>query len=237
MGSPARADDCSTYGGLLDGFAGTPAPSQLNIDMNCTIRNYPASNPLDTNISFKTQPGQTDERWLVIFDNVVHTGQMACNAVAGHKIWFVNGSSTGIHDNCQNLLIPVEKIVKDVPPGQTTASIGVPFTYKLTIPVLFDPATGTVIDNQGSPNDLHSVTVWDDLNASATGADLAYVSHVAYWKDSGAPVPHTFSNVGGFLTFDNLPILPAGEQIVIEITVVLLDTPTNVPGRQFINTA
>ena len=44
--------------------------------------------------------------------------------------------------NCQNLLIPVEKINKQNPSGQTTAAIGVPFTYSLTIPVLFDPASG-----------------------------------------------------------------------------------------------
>ncbi|HWJ05789.1 MAG TPA: hypothetical protein VNS57_08365, partial [Steroidobacteraceae bacterium] len=131
----ARAEDCSDYpGGVLDGATGTPAPSNLNINRNCTIRNYPGG--MSTNFSFYTQPGQTDQRWLVIFDNVVHTGQMACDAVHEHRIWFVNGSSTGIHDNCQNYLIPVEKIDKKNPAGQTTATIGVPFTYTLTMPVL-----------------------------------------------------------------------------------------------------
>ena len=220
---------------MIDGFVTPCPPSQIQIDGNCTIRNFPASNPLTTNFSFYTQPGQTDERWLVIFDNVVHTGQMSCNAVQGHKIWFTNGSSSTIQASCQNLLIPVEKIDKQNPAGQTTATIGVPFTYKLTIPVLFDPATGTVINSSGSPNDLHGITVWDDLNA--TGVDLSYVSHIAYWLDDGTPVPHTFSNVGGVLTFDNFPIVPAGRQFVIELTVVLNDTPTNVPGTQFINTA
>ena len=139
--SPAKAQDCSDYpNGVLDGATGTPAPSQLQIDRNCTIRNYPASNPLRTNFSFLTQPGQTDERWLIVFDNVVHTGQMACNAVAGHRIWFTNGSSTTIQEDCQNLLIPVEKIDKQNPAGQSTATVGVPFTYRLTMPVLFDPA-------------------------------------------------------------------------------------------------
>ena len=112
--SSAQAEDCSAYpGGVLDGFAGTIAPSQLNVDRNCTIRNYPGG--MSTNFSFFTQPGQEDERWLVVFDNVVHTGQMSCNAVHEHKIWFVNGSSSGIHANCQNLLIPVEKIDKETP--------------------------------------------------------------------------------------------------------------------------
>ncbi|MGD8907145.1 MAG: hypothetical protein PVG58_09650, partial [Gammaproteobacteria bacterium] len=57
----ALAEDCSDYpGGIIDGAEGTPAPSQLQIDRNCTIRNFPASNPLNTNFSFLTQPGQTD---------------------------------------------------------------------------------------------------------------------------------------------------------------------------------
>jgi len=233
---PAHAENCSDYpGGLLDGYAGTPAPAQLQIDQNCTIRNYPASNPLSTNFSFLTQPGQTDERWLVVFDNVVHTGQMACNKVAGHKIWFTNGSSTSIQDGCQNLLIAVEKIDKRNPAGQTTATVGVPFTYTLKMPVLFDPGTGTVINTSGSLNDLHGVTVWDDLNA--TGVDLTYISHVAYIEGSGTPVPHTFSNVDGLLTFDDFAVIPAGQQIVIEITVVLDDSPINVVGTQFVNTA
>ena len=70
-----------------------------------------------------------------------------------------------------------------------------PFTYRLTMPVLFDPGTGTVINVDGSLNDLHGITLIDDLNA--TGADLSYVSHVAYWDSTGASVAHTFANAGG----------------------------------------
>jgi len=236
MAFPALADNCSDppYNGVIDGNV-LAAPSQIQIDTNCTVRNFPASDPLTTNFSFLSQPGQTDERWLVVFDNVVHIGNMACDAVHEHKIWFTNGSSSSIQEGCQNLLIPVEKINKQNPAGQTTAAVNMPFTYTLTMPVLFDPATGTVINSSGSLNDLHGVTVIDDLNA--TGADLTYISHVAYWQDSGAPVPHTFSNAGGVLTFDNFPIIPAGQQIVVELTVVLDDTPANVSGTQFINTA
>jgi len=236
----AQADNCSDYpNGILDGDTGAVAPSQLFIDRTCTIRNFPAGNELGTNFSFLTQPGQNDERWLVIFDNVVHTGQMACNAVAGHKIWFTNGSSTSIQDGCQNLLIPVEKIDKRNPAGTTTAAIGVPFTYTLTIPVLFDPNldVNTVIDWTGSVNDLHSIVLTDDLNS--TGVDLTYLGHTVTWEDSGAAVSHAFSNVGGLLTFTLDPdlIIPATEQIVIELTVVLEDTPVNAPGTQFVNTS
>ena len=189
--SEAHAQACSDFGGVLDGFAGDIPPSQLQIDQNCTVRNYPASNPLSTNFSFFTQPGQNPDRWLIVFDNVVHTGQMSCNAVLEHKIWFTNGSSTSIQEGCQNLLIPVEKIDKQNPAGQTTAAIGVPFTYTLTMPVLFDPATGTVINSAGSVNDLHSVIITDDLNA--TGVDLTYLSHDLTWRGSGAPVPLSVS--------------------------------------------
>ncbi len=234
--SAALAEDCvADLGGVVDGFVSPVPPSQIQIDGNCTIRNFPASNPLTTNFSFLTQPGQTDQRWLIIFDNVVHTGQMACNAVAGHKIWFTNGSSSTIQEDCQNLLIPVEKINKQNPAGQTTAAVGVPFTYRLTIPILFDPATGNTIDFAGSPNQLHSIRITDDLNA--TGAALSYVSHVAYWASSGAPVSPTFTNVGGVLTFDDIPIVPAETQVIIEITVVLDDSPANALGMQFFNTA
>ena len=232
----ARAENCSDYpGGILDGFAGGIAPSQIQVDRNCIVRNFPASNPMSTNFSFKTQPGQTDERWIIIFDNVVHTGQMSCNAVAGHIIWFTNGSSTSIQEGCQNFLIPVEKIDKQNPAGTTTATVGVPFTYTLTSPVLFDPGSGTVINSQGSPNQLHSVELTDDLNEA--GVDLTYISHTATFESSGAPVPHTFSNVGGLLTFTITDPIPAGEQVIIALTVVLDDTPTNSVGTQFVNLA
>jgi large repetitive protein len=232
----ARAERCvADLGGVVDGVVTPNPPSQIQIDGNCAIRNFPHSNPLRTNFSFYTSPGQTDQRWLIIFDNVVHTGDMSCNNVLGHHIWFTNGSSSKIKENCQNLLVAVEKINKQNPAGQTTAMVGVPFTYKLTIPVLFDPVSSTVINSSGSPNDLHGITVWDDLNA--TGAGLSFVSERAYWLNGGAPVPHTFSNVGGKLTFDNFPIIAAGQQFVIEVTVVLRDTPANAPGTQFVNTA
>ncbi|MDX1508371.1 MAG: hypothetical protein R3358_08830, partial [Woeseiaceae bacterium] len=169
----AQATDCSSFpNATLDGFVTPNPPSNINIDTNCTVRNFPASNPLNTNFSFFTQPGQNPERWLIIFDNVVHTGQMSCNSVLEHKIWFTNGSSTSIQEGCQNLLIPVEKIDKQNPPGTTTAAIGVPFTWTMNIPVLFDPATGTVVPIEGSNNDLHSITIWDDLNEP--GVDLTF---------------------------------------------------------------
>src|SRR5216683_7004822 len=152
----------ANFGGVIDGFVNPAPPSQINIDGNCTIRNFPASNPLTSNISFSG----TGRGWLVIFDNVRFIGNISCDKSHGNFIWFVNGSSTTVRQNCQNLFIPVEKIDKQNPPGPPVASIGMPFTYKLTIPVLFDPLSGIVINNQGSPNDLHDITITDDLNAT-----------------------------------------------------------------------
>src|SRR3989475_10148712 len=232
--TPARAqsDGCvSTYGGVIDGKVNPVPPAHIQFDGNCIIRNFPASNPFTSNSSFY---GNNPTSWLVIFDNVVFTGNMSCDKSQGNFIWFTNGSVSGLKPNCQNLFVPTEKINKQNPAGQTTATIGVPFTYKMTIPVMFDPLSGTVINSNGSPNDLHDITVTDDLNA--TGADLTYVSQRAYWLN-GTPIPNTFSNVGGVLTFGNFPVVSAGQQFVIEVTVVLNDTPGNVPGKQFINTA
>jgi hypothetical protein len=59
---PAHADqvDCSSFvNGVLDGNVTPIPPDQINIDTNCTIRNYPGG--MSTNFSFKTQPGQTDD--------------------------------------------------------------------------------------------------------------------------------------------------------------------------------
>jgi large repetitive protein len=223
--------DCSAppYNGVIDGNARPVPPSNVKLDTNCTVQNYPGG--MSTNFTFDNNDPTP---YLIVFNNVVHTGNMSCNAVAGHKIWFTNGSSTTIQDGCQNYLIPVEKIDKQSPAPY--AAVGVPFTYRLTIPVLYDPGTGTVIRNNGSVNDLHTITVVDNLNE--TGVDLTLIgTPTVTWLSSGAPVPHTFAEAGGVLTFNITPIIPADTQIAIDITVVLDDTPTNVIGTTFTNIA
>ena len=78
MPSLAQSINCSDapYNGLIDGDVYPSLPSQLTIDGDCTIRDYPASNPLDVNISFYAPGGGA---WLIVYDNVVHTGQMSCS--------------------------------------------------------------------------------------------------------------------------------------------------------------
>src|SRR6266704_3651719 len=234
---PARAQSVggcvANFGGVIDGFVNPVPPSQINIDGNCTIRNFPASNPLTSNISFTG----TGRGWLVIFDNVDFTGNLSCDKSHGNFIWFVNGSITGAHVlGCANLFVPVDKIDKGNPPAPPFVSIGVPFTYTLTFPELVSALTGRVVNTNGSNVAVDQVTVTDNLNA--TGVSLRYVSSSAAWKGSGAAVPFTVTNAGGLLTFSGFPTIPAGQQIVLKVIVVLNNVvPPNSPGTQFINTA
>src|SRR5260221_4517225 len=50
----ALAINCvADAGGTVDGFVNYPVPpAQINIDGNCRIQNYPASNPMTSNFSF-----------------------------------------------------------------------------------------------------------------------------------------------------------------------------------------
>src|SRR5690348_1881544 len=233
---PSRAQSVggcvANFGGVIDGFVNPVPPSQINIDGNCTIRNFPISNPLTSNISFTG----TGRGWLVIFDNVDFIGNMSCDKVHGNFIWFVNGSTTTLKPSCQNLLVPVDKIDKEKPPGPPFVSIGVPFTYTLTFPQLVSATTGAVVNPNGSNVEVDQVTVTDNLNL--TGVSLSYVNSSATWKGSGAVVPFTVANAGGLLTFSSFPPIPAGQQIVLSVTVVLNNAvPPNSPGTQFSNTA
>ena len=198
---------------------------------DCTIANYSGAAAISTDFTFAA----TADTWLVVFDNVSHSGTMTCGAGDDHNIWYVNTSSASIEANCSDLFVPVERVRNENPAGVSSATIGVPFTWTLTSPELIDPATGNVINAAGSADALQNVVLTQDLNDS--GAALSYVSHTATWLGSGLPVAHSFSDVGGLLTFDGFPTIPAGEQIVIDLTVVLDNSPANVGGTPFFGTA
>jgi uncharacterized repeat protein (TIGR01451 family)/fimbrial isopeptide formation D2 family protein len=231
--APGAEKFCSDppYFGVIDGNR-HPVPVQITIDRDCTFQNFPASKPLTSTINFQTNDPSI---YLIIFNNVYYTGNMACANIP-HRIWFSNSSYYGSNNACQDLFIPVETIDKKNPAGQTTAVVGVPFTYTLTIPVMN-------LGGGPSVNDLHSITIWDDL--TATGADLTYQSNTAYLQNgSNTTSLGSLTNTGNNknLEFNRaanpvLGLLPAGSQIVLNITVVLDDTPANAPGTQFINTA
>jgi len=233
---PAHAQSANcvgNYAGVLDGNVHPSPPNLLQIDGACTIENYPASNPYGGSITWLST-----NNTLLIFNNVVFNGNMSCDSHEhGDFVWFVNGSVTRAHIlKCANLFVPVDKIDKANPPGPPVVSIGVPFTYTLTFPQLVSATTGAVVNPNGSNTEVDQVTVTDNLNA--TGVSLSYVSSSAAWKGSGAAVPFGVTNAGGLLTFSNFPAIPAGQQIVLKVTVVLNNAvPPNSPGTQFSNTA
>jgi uncharacterized repeat protein (TIGR01451 family)/fimbrial isopeptide formation D2 family protein len=234
--APTRAAEkfCSEapYNGVIDGNVLANPPTQISVDTSCTFRNWPQSRPLTTTINFNFQSG--DPLSLIVFDNVYYTGNMACsNTDDKFKIWFTNSAIFAGNNSCQDLFIPVEKIDKASPAA--TATIGIPFTYTLTIPVMFDPATGTVTPFP-SANDLGNIHVSDDLTAAATGAEMTLVGINAYYKGSGIPIPVT--NLGDSKHLDfTLPDIAKGSQVVVEITVVLDSVAANANGTVFTNVA
>jgi hypothetical protein len=240
--SPTQAgtDMCSFYKknltdtvSVVDGndpFVRANLPgSSFGIDMNCEFRNFPISsawpNGLTPTLNFYTP--DKDTIYLVAFDNVWFSGNMACANIY-HKLWVVNSEEGAFSGACQDLMIPAETITKQSPAA--TAMIGLPFTYTLTLPSMNYPA-GTP-----SSHDLGAITIVDDL--ASTGADLTLVSLNAHYKGTTTAVPITqlSDSTNTYLHF-TLPNIAAGSQVVVEVTAVLNDTPANVPGLPFTNTA
>ena len=124
---------------------------------------------------------------------------------------------------------PTQILIEAVPPAalaktitQDTATIGETFTYEITVPSA--PHSAPIYD----------VRILDDLAASA--ADLEFVS---VSSTSGTWTPQNTGTATDLVIEDPADgiDIPAGEQAVIEITVRLADTPTNVAGLTFTNTA
>ena len=229
--SPALAVEkfCSEFSangvpGVVDGNVLGTSPVQVTIDTTCTFQNWPTSNPLSATINFQTNDPTI---YLILFDNVWYTGNMAC-ANIDHKLWVVNSEEGAFSGACQDIMVPAETIAKRSPAA--TATIGLPFTYTLTLPSMNFPVGAS------SSHDLGAITISDDLGA--TGADLTLVELKAYLKGTTTAVPITTlpDSTNKYLHF-TLPDITAGDQVVVEVTAVLNDTPANVPGMQFINTA
>ena len=251
VASSARAagDMCSDYpGGVIDGSVLNinQLPSTLGIDRDCTIKNFPKSMgglPF-TLINFQFPQHAS---YLIIFDNVYYKGNMSCNdpTQSTFSMWWSNGSYNNISSSCQQFVIPVDGIHKENPAGQTTATIGVPFTYTLTFPDMATlTSSGYVYSGTPDTADVNNIRVTDDL--TATGASLTYLSNTLYLKNSDGTTtslgPLTNSGDSKHLTFsyaDNpvLAKIPANAQIVLKLTVVLDNVPANAPGTQFVNTA
>ena len=118
--------------------------------------------------------------------------------------------------------VPTPPLLKEN--TQATAAVGESFRYRITVP------------ETPHPYDLFDVQITDDLTVSA--ADLRFVA-VTKIQGSGAWTPVN-TGTGTSLVIEDPAIgidIPAGEQIVIELTVVLEDTATNTTGLTFTNTA
>jgi uncharacterized repeat protein (TIGR01451 family)/fimbrial isopeptide formation D2 family protein len=268
---PAQAATvmCSDFGGVVDGNdpstnARIQSASTFGIDMNCTVKNFPESVggfPI-TNINFQF-PWQ--QSYYIVFDNVYYYGNMSCNDPTQSDFWiyWTPGGFTDISPSCQEFMVPVDAVLKKNPPAQTTATIGVPFSYTITAPLLGKlDSTGTFqyIANADDAT-ITNVVIADDL--TTTGAALSYVSNTAYLvnpstgaRTSLGPLtlgvsstwlanhPSVSSDSSKHLVFSYennsaLTSIPAGYNIEIELTVVLDNTPPNVnlAGMIFTNTA
>ncbi|HEX5636359.1 MAG TPA: isopeptide-forming domain-containing fimbrial protein, partial [Gammaproteobacteria bacterium] len=125
-----------------------------------------------------------------------------------------------------SMTTPAPSPLAKLNPVNTDASIGQPFTYRITV-----PATPVATA-------LYDVRILDDLGALAPNVDLIFVNVV---KVSGS-LPWVPVNTG---TDTSLVIedtttgidIPAGEQIEIDLTVVVRNTSNNSAGDVFQNTA
>jgi len=276
LGAASRAQAagvfCSQFGGVVDGYnpatlAAIQSASTFGIDMNCTVKNFPQSMggfPI-TNINFNFPQQQS---FYIAFTNVYYYGNMSCNDPTQSDFWiyWAPGGFNNISPSCQAFMVPVDAVSKKNPPTQTTAAIGVPFTYTITVPLLGKlDATGTFqyMANADDTN-IANVVIPDDL--TTTGAALTYVSNAAYLVNpgsgartqlnGGAPLtlgasstwlsnhPGILSDATKHLVFSYeynpaLASLPAGYNVEIDLTVVLDNNPTsvNLAGTQFSNTA
>ena len=224
------------------GFVATDVNS-LSFSGDCTIRNFPDGFGTGTSLLNFNLP---DKSAVIIMDNVYYTGNMSCSNLApGVVIWWVNGSWNNINAKCQSFMPPVDGLIKQNPAVATTQTVGIPFTYTLTMPVMVKQNTDGTYTWSAQPDIaiLQDINIYDDLTAAGTrlsdlsppGADLTYVSNIAYVKsDPGAKFSLTNLGDNKHLHFKYNPINP-GDQLVIELTVVL--DKTNVGGTQFKNTA
>ena len=263
----------ANFGGVIDGFDPVTYNTiiadnnlTLAIDSNCTIKNWPFSNGIlgfpGTNINFYF-PGGAD--YYIVFDNVHYEGLMSCNNPQNSNFWiyWAPGSFNRISDKCQEFMVPVEMVAKSNPVGETTATIGVPFTYTITAPKLgaWNVKTDTFSEIAPSSDaEIKNLVIVDDLTLA--GAKLNYVTNTAYLVNVATGV-RTLLNGGNPLTpgvsdswlsshlgvssdalvfsYENnsdLLSVPAGYRVDIELTVVLDDDANiNYAGRLFTNTA
>lgn len=265
----------ATYGGVIDGFDPktfndlSSGNNTLGIDGNCIIKNWPQDNGIGgfpiTNINFYFPGGAN---YYIAFLDVYYPGNMSCNDPTNSNFWiyWAPGGWNNISPKCRQFMEPADVVDKKNPQGQTAATIGVPFTYTITMPLLgqWDQFGNFHIIDNADGTEIRNVYITDDL--TDTGAALSFVSATATLvnpdtgvrTDLGTLTPgvsqawldtHRVSATQPRLSDDtkhlvfspennsSLRSLPAGSNIEISLTVVLDNVPSNVPGTQFTNTA
>ncbi|MHC4990370.1 MAG: OmpA family protein, partial [Planctomycetota bacterium] len=126
---------------------------------------------------------------------------------------------------------PTRVVIATVPVGpllkentQAAASIGESFSYQITVP------------ETPYPFPIYDAQITDDLTASA--ADLRFLGLTKITGSEPWVPVNTGTDTNVVIEDMTIGIdIPADEQVVVEITVVLEDTPTNVAGLTFTNTA
>ena len=127
-----------------------------------------------------------------------------------------------------NITAPVSLSKQNWPTSEVTAVVGQQFTYRITVPAT--PQTTS----------LYDVQIFDNL-AAIPGVDLSYVSIAAVsgtglvtWTPVVTWAPQNLvisgSGVGGL-------DIPAGQQAVFDLTVMLNNTVNNTSGKTFQNSA
>jgi uncharacterized repeat protein (TIGR01451 family) len=141
---------------------------------------------------------------------------------------FVNGQADSSVDGDED---PTRVAIQGEPPmpllkqnTQDMATIGEEFSYLITVPSVPHSA------------DLYDVRILDNLAASAADLEFVSVSKVSgpgNWtpQNSGSSTSLVIEGNGSGID------IPVGEQVVIEVTVRLVDTSTNIAGLTFTNTA
>jgi uncharacterized repeat protein (TIGR01451 family) len=224
--------------------------------MNCTVKNFTQAMggfPL-ININFNFPRHAS---YYIAFLDVYYYGHMSCNDPTQSTFWiyWAPGGFNNISPSCQDFMVPVDAVQKINPASQTTAAIGSPFTYTITVPTLGKlDASGTFqyianVDN----TDVTNVVVTDDLTASGgAGVALTYVSNTAYMVNvstgsrtplnGGAPLTLGASSTWlanhPAVSFDGtkhlvfsweynpeLRRIPAGSHLEINLTVALDNSP------------
>jgi hypothetical protein len=193
----AFADAGASYD--RDSSTTRPAP-QINIDGNCTIRNYPRPTVHQQHSWF----GNPHEL-AAIFDNVVHTGNMSATATRRATR---SGSSTARPVRAGSLAEPLipgrEDRQAELPTG-TTATIGVP-SQEAVNPRPVRPGHRARHRNQGS---LTICTASRCGTTHSHGLSLRPRGYTITGND-GTPVAHTSTTPPAPPTWDNIPSSPRG---------------------------